>query len=184
MPKTPSQSISALSVPLVLVLMGVSGSGKTTTAKRLATRLGWPFADADSFHPEDNLGKMRNGVPLDDEDRWPWLHAIAQWIDTMRHDSGHGVLACSALKRAYRDLLLKGRSDVRLIYLKAEPELVRRRLADRRGHFMPAALLHSQFDALEEPRADEDPIVVYADATPESVVAKILDALAKTASHQ
>lgn len=174
--------MSAIRTPVVLVIMGVSGSGKTTASTRLANRLGWTFADADAFHSAGNLAKMRDGVALDDEDRWPWLNAMAQWIDTMRRDSRHGVLACSALKRAYRDLLLKGRSDVRLIYLKAESELVRRRLETRRGHFMPAALLLSQFDTLEEPLADENPIVVCAHARPESIVAQIVDALSKTTS--
>lgn len=169
--------MSAISTPLVVVLMGVSGSGKTTVASRLATQLGWTFADADWFHPDDNLRKMRSGVALDDDDRWPWLKAIAQWIDTMRQASRHGVVTCSALKRAYRDLLLNGRPEVRLVYLNADPTLIQRRLVNRRGHFMPIELLQSQFDALEEPQADENPIVVSAAATPESIVAELLEAL-------
>jgi gluconokinase len=163
--------------PLVMVVMGVSGSGKTTISALMAARLGWEFADADSFHSGDNRKKMSDGIPLEDEDRWPWLHAIAAWIDTMRREGRHGIVACSALKRVYRNLLLGGRADVRLIYLSAEPELVQQRIENRRGHFMPAALLRSQFEALEEPEPDENPIVVSVDASPESVVAQILESL-------
>jgi gluconokinase len=165
-----SQSIA----PAVLVVMGVSGSGKTTVAALLADRLGWALADADSFHSAANARKMQSGVALTDEDRWPWLQAIAAWLDAVRRAGGRGVVACSALKRSYRDILLGGRADVRLVYLKGDAELIRRRLAKRREHFMPAALLRSQFDALEEPEPDEDPIVVSIDVDPEAIVARIV----------
>lgn len=175
--------MSASSTPLVMVVMGVSGSGKTTVSRLLATQLGWEFADADAFHPDANLKKMSQGIPLDDEDRWPWLAAIARWIDTVRRDGRHGIVACSALKRAYRELLLHRRPDVRLVYLKAELELVKRRMARRRDHFMPVALLQSQFDALEEPQPDEDPIVVGVDAPPEAIVQQILQTLSGLPAH-
>ena len=165
-----SQSVD----PAVLVIMGVSGSGKTTVSALLAARLGWALADADSFHSAANVQKMQSGIALTDEDRGPWLHAIAAWIDATRCAGRHGIVACSALKRSYRDILLGGRPDVRLVYLKGDAELIACRTAKRRGHFMPAALLQSQFDALEEPGPDENPIVVSIDIDPEAIVARIL----------
>jgi len=136
----------------VLVVMGVSGAGKSTIAALLALRLGWAYEDADWFHPPANIEKMHCGHPLTDEDRWPWLEGIAAWIDATRRASGHGVIACSALKHAYRDVLIGDRPWVRLVYLKGERSLVARRIAPRQGHhFMPASLLDSQFGALQEP---------------------------------
>src|SRR5215468_9156235 len=146
--------------PCVLVVMGVSGSGKSTIASMLAHRLHWTYEDADWFHPKSNIEKMHRGEPLTDEDRWAWLDAIAVWIDATRQVGNHGVIACSALRRAYRDILIGERQDVALVYLEGDRDLIARRLAARNGHFMPAALLDSQFAALEEPRADEHPIVV------------------------
>jgi gluconokinase len=163
--------------PSVLVVMGVSGSGKTTVAALLAGRLNWEFADGDDFHPPANVEKMHGGVPLTDEDRWPWLDAIAAWIDRTRRAGGRGVVACSALKRRYRDVRLGGRPDVRLAYLRGDRALIARRLAARHGHFMPAGLLASQFDALEEPGPDEDPIVVSVEPRPLEIVARILSLL-------
>jgi gluconokinase len=162
----------------VVVVMGVSGSGKTTIAALLAGRLHWEFEDGDWFHPAANVDKMHNGHPLTDEDRRPWLQAIAAWIDETRRAGGHGVVACSALKRRYRDVLIGARADVRLVYLKGEEALIARRIAARHGHFMPAALLHSQFEALDEPGPDERPIVVSIDARPGDIVARIAAALA------
>src|SRR5215831_7106544 len=151
----------------VIVVMGVSGAGKSTIAAMLAVRLGWAYEDADWFHPPANIEKMHSGRPLIDEDRRPWLDAIAAWIDAVRRAGGHGVIACSALKRAYREVLMRGRSDVRLVYLKGERDLIARRMSLREGHhFMPAALLDSQFAALEEPGADEHAIAVSIDARP------------------
>src|SRR5438105_2165796 len=130
----------------VIVVMGVSGAGKSTIAAMLAVRLGWTYEDADWFHPLANVEKMHSGRPLTDEDRWPWLEAVAAWIDATRRAGRHGVIACSALKRAYRDVLIRGRPDVRLVYLKAERNLIARRISLREGHhFMPALLLDSQF---------------------------------------
>ena len=158
----------------VLIVMGVSGCGKSTIGTLLAGRLQWNFDDADRFHPAANIEKMRTGTPLTDEDRWPWLRAIAAFIDKMRGAGGHGVIACSALKRRYRDVLIGDRSDVRLVYLKGSEELISRRLAARHGHFMPRSLLHSQFVALEEPGPDETPITISVEPTPPEMVAQIL----------
>ncbi|MBV9260939.1 MAG: gluconokinase, partial [Pseudolabrys sp.] len=123
-----------------------------------------------------NVQKMHNGTPLTDEDRWPWLNAIAGWIDEKRHN-GRGVITCSALKRRYRDILVGQRPDVRLVYLKGEEDLIAQRLAARANHFMPAGLLRSQFDALEEPGHDENPIVVSIEPNPADITAKILSVL-------
>jgi len=161
-------------LPSIFVVMGVSGSGKTTIGAQLALRLHWEFADADWFHPPANVEKMHAGIPLDDEDRRPWLEAVARWIDARRHAGQHGVVTCSALKRRYRAVLIGDRADVRLVYLKGEKALIARRIAARHEHFMPASLLQSQFDALEEPGPDERPIVVSVEPLPHEIVAKIL----------
>jgi carbohydrate kinase (thermoresistant glucokinase family) len=164
--------------PAVVVVMGVSSSGKTTIGKLLAARLGWTFEDGDRFHPAANVDKMKSGIALTDEDRWPWLHAIAAWIDDTRRAAGHGVVACSALKRGYRDILIGARPDVRLAYLEGDEALIAQRIAARRGHFMPPALLHSQFEALEPPGPDEHPVTVPIDRTPDEIVDRILRGLA------
>jgi gluconokinase len=170
----PHGTTSAAVPPAVLVIMGVTGSGKTTIGALVAALLRWELADADSFHSAANVQKMRSRIPLTDEDRWPWLRAIAAWIDETRRAGRHGVVACSALKRSYRDILVGTRHDVRLVYLKGDAALIGHRAAKRRGHFMPVALLQSQFDTLEEPGADENPIVVSIDADPEAIAARIL----------
>lgn len=163
--------------PAVLVVMGVSGSGKTTIAALLAGRLGWAFEDGDDLHPPANVAKMHAGVPLTDEDRRPWLAAVAAWIDATRAAGGHGVVACSALKRRYREVLTGGRPDVRLVYLRGDRELIARRLRARQGHFMPASLLDSQLAALEEPGPDEDPIAASVEGSPGEIVDRILAVL-------
>jgi gluconokinase len=165
------------SLPAILIVMGVSGSGKTTIATLLAKRLGWPFRDADEFHPQANIDKMKSGVPLTDVDRRPWLRAIAAWIDEELARGAKAIVTCSALKRSYRDIIIDGRKDICLIYLKGEKALLESRLAKRHGHFMPRSLLQSQFDDLEEPGADENPLTVSVDATPDSIVTQILDRL-------
>ncbi len=164
--------------PSVIVVMGVSGSGKTTVASRLAERLHWRFAEADEFHPAANIAKMRAGIPLTDEDRAPWLDAIAAWIDAIRAANQHGVVTCSALKRAYRERLAHGHDDVRFVYLQGDRDLVAERVRGRKGHYMPLALLESQFDTLEEPGADENTLAVSIDAPPDEIVAAIVAALA------
>jgi gluconokinase len=163
--------------PAVVIVMGVSGCGKSTVGALLALRLRWEFEDADWFHPASNVEKMHNGVALTDEDRRPWLSAIAAWIDQARGSGRQGVIACSALKRRYRDVLIGGRADVRLVYLKGDETLIARRIATRHEHFMPLSLPHSQFDALEEPGPDETPIVVPIEPTPREIVAQVLSAL-------
>jgi gluconokinase len=154
--------------------MGVSGSGKSTIATALAKRLAWKFEDGDKFHPASNVAKMSAGHPLTDEDRWPWLQAIANEIDRVCQSGGHVVIACSALKRAYRDLLVHGRGDVRIVFLDGDQALIADRLARRKGHFMPPGLLDSQFKTLERPQAEERPITVSIDAPVESIVSNIV----------
>jgi gluconokinase len=170
-PKTSSNDTSAV------VVMGVSGSGKSTIASMLAQRLHWVYEDGDWFHPQSNIEKMHHGEPLNDQDRWPWLHAIADWIDATRRAGGHGVVACSALKRVYRDILIGDRRDVRLVFLKGDRDLIARRIAARADHFMPTTLLDSQFATLEEPQADERAIVVSIAPHPREIVEAIVKAL-------
>jgi carbohydrate kinase (thermoresistant glucokinase family) len=167
--------------PAVVILMGVSGSGKSTIGAMLAARLSWRFADGDRFHPDANVEKMHKGVPLTDDDRWPWLGAIADWIDQTRRSGGHSVLACSALKRRYRDVLIGDRRYVRLVYLEGDEGLIARRIATRHEHFMPQSLLRSQFEALEEPGPDENPVTVSIAPAPREIVARIVAALDLTA---
>jgi gluconokinase len=163
--------------PCALIVMGVSGSGKSTIADQLAERLGWRYEDGDKFHPASNVTKMKAGHPLTDEDRWPWLRAIAAEIDRVCKAGDHVVIACSALKRAYRDILVHGRRDVRLVYLKGSQQLIADRLAKRKGHFMPAGLLDSQFATLEPPADNEDPVTVSIDASVETIVDDIVHQL-------
>ena len=158
---------------MILVMMGVAGSGKTTIARTLAERLGWRFQEGDALHPPANVAKMSAGTPLTDEDRWPWLHAIAAVIDSWRAEGASGIVTCSALKRAYRDILIGPRTDVRLVHLAGEKALIAGRMAARKGHFMPTALLDSQFATLEPPGADENPIVVDIGPEPEAIVRAI-----------
>jgi carbohydrate kinase (thermoresistant glucokinase family) len=158
---------------VIVVIMGVSGSGKTTVARLLADKLGWRFQEGDALHPPENVEKMRGGTPLADADRLPWLARIAQRIDDWRAAGCSGVVTCSALKRSYRDIIIGNRPDVRLVHLKGSPELIRRRMAERQGHYMPATLLDSQFSILQEPSPDENPIVVDISRRPEEIVEEI-----------
>jgi gluconokinase len=161
----------------VIVVMGVSGSGKTTVGTLLAQRLGWPFADADAFHPPANVERMRAGIALTDEDRWPWLDAMAAWIDQARVSGKGGVVACSALKRRYRDRIIGARDDVRLVHLQGEYEIIARRMAERPHHYMPVSLLRSQFDALEPPAPEEASLVMPVAAPPGEIVERIVASL-------
>lgn len=162
---------------MIIVTMGVSGSGKTTIADDIARREGWPLLEGDRLHPLANIDKMSHGIPLTDEDRWPWLRAIAAAIDDWRAKGQSGVVACSALKRAYRDILIGDRADVALVYLQGSRALIGERLAARKGHFMPPALLDSQFATLEEPGDDEHPIVVSVAAAPDAIVDEVIKQL-------
>jgi gluconokinase len=157
-----------------LVVMGVSGSGKSTIAEQLAERLGWRFEDGDRFHPASNVAKMSAGHPLTDEDRWPWLQAIADEIDRVCQARAPAVIACSALKRAYRDILVHGRDDVRIVYLKGTQALIADRLAVRKNHFMPSGLLDSQFETLEPPAVSENPVTVSIDGSVDAIVDDIV----------
>jgi gluconokinase len=163
--------------PCALVVMGVSGSGKSTIAEKLAGRLGWTYEDGDKFHPAGNVAKMSAGHPLTDEDRWPWLQAIADEIDRVCKAGQHIVIACSALKRAYRDILVHGRNDVRIVYLKGTQQLIASRLAQRKGHFMPPGLLASQFQTLEPPDVSENPVTASIDASVDAIVDDIVGQL-------
>jgi gluconokinase len=163
--------------PCALVVMGVSGSGKSTIADRLAARLGWRYEDGDRFHPPANVAKMSAGHPLTDEDRWPWLQAIADEIDRLSEAGQRAVIACSALKRSYRDILVHGRDDVRIVFLNGTQDLIAKRLAARKGHFMPPGLLASQFKTLEPPQPGERPITVSIDAPVEAIVDDIINQL-------
>jgi gluconokinase len=144
----------------IVVVMGVSGSGKTTIAAGVARGEGWQLLEGDSFHPAANIAKMKAGTPLTDEDRWPWLQAIAAKEDELLAAGQSAVVACSALKRAYRGILIGDRSDIVLMYLRGSHDLIAERMKARQGHFMPPALLESQFATLEEPGDDEHPIIV------------------------
>ena len=158
----------------VVVMMGVAGAGKSTVARHLADELGWDFADGDEFHPAPNVSKMAAGEPLTDGDRLLWLDDIARWIDNEIATDRRGVIACSALKRAYRDILMHGRNDVGLVYLKGTQQLIANRLDQRKGHFMPPGLLASQFKTLEPPDASENPVTVSIDGTVDTIVDDIV----------
>ena len=153
-----------------IIVMGVSGSGKSTIGALLAERLGWPFADADGFHPPENVAKMAAGTPLTDADRWPWLDAIAAHIGAARQAGQPVVVACSALRRAYRDRLRAGHGDLLFLHLSGAPEVIAARQAARQGHFMPPSLMASQFATLEDTVAEPDAVTVSVKASPDEVV--------------
>ncbi len=163
--------------PTALVIMGPSGVGKSTTAELIAARLGWPFAEADEFHPKANIEKMTSGVPLNDEDRAPWLAAIRDWITREGKNGVSTVLTCSALKRSYRDILRQAEANVRFVALEADPELVSSRLELRQGHYMPKSLLKSQFADFQPLQSDENGLTVPVIAPPDEVVRTILTKL-------
>lgn len=156
--------------PLIVILMGVSGSGKTTVGELLAEKLGWLFYEGDDFHPESNIEKMKRGIPLTDEDRDPWLSALKRLIHDLIEKRTYAVIACSALKQSYRDRLLENAKRVVMVYLKGSYGLIEKRLHDRRGHFFNAKLLESQFETLEEPK---DVLTIYVDHEPDAVVEEI-----------
>ncbi len=173
-----SVSVSyALSPPTVLVVMGVSGTGKSTVAGLLAGHLGWPLEEGDDLHPEANVDKMEQGIPLTDDDRWPWLDRIGEWIDAQGRANEPGIVTCSALKRSYRDRLR--RPNVVFVHLSGSRETIRRRMARREDHFMPLSLLDSQLDTLETPGPDEQVITVDLGGTPQDEVAVVLHELGR-----
>lgn len=157
-----------------IVVMGPSGVGKTTVAEGIAGALGWPFAEADGFHPKANIDKMTSGTPLTDEDRWPWLRAIRDWINAKAVEGTNVVVTCSALKRRYRDLLREADADVRFVFLTGDPDLIASRIGGRSGHFMPPALLKSQLADLEPLADDEGGTTVSVDAGPAEVARNAL----------
>ena len=159
---------------MVIILMGVTGSGKTTVGEELCKDLGWAYYDADDFHPEANVQKMAQGTPLTDEDRWPWLETLAAEIGGWLAAEGGAILGCSALKQSYRDILVGGRDNVRIVHLNGQKSLIAHRLQSRVGHYMPASLLDSQFETLEEPR---DALSVDISPEPPVIAAAIRSAL-------
>jgi gluconokinase len=157
---------------VIVIIFGVSGAGKTTIGKLLAQELGWRFYEADDFHPGANIGKMRQGIPLTDKDRWPWLKSLREQITHSLAAKENAVLACSALKRAYRELLCVN-DDVKFVFLRGDYALIERQLRGRHGHFMNPALLQSQFADLEEPESREDAMTIDLGRTPEELVEQI-----------
>ena len=161
--------------PIVLVVMGVSGTGKSTVAEVLARHLGWTMEEGDDLHPAANVAKMEQGVPLTDEDRWPWLDRVAGWIDAQAAADQPGIITCSALRRSYRDRLR--RPNVVFVLLSGSRDVISRRMGARAGHFMPLSLLDSQLATLEPPGPDEQVITVQLGGSPADEVAQVLDAL-------
>jgi carbohydrate kinase (thermoresistant glucokinase family) len=177
MPPIPPAADPCAVEPLVLVLMGVSGSGKTTVAAILAERLGWAFEEGDALHPPANVEKMRAGHPLDDADRAPWLARVAEWVAGRLDAGACGVITCSALKRRYREAIARGRGGVLFVYLSGPRDEIADRLAARQGHFMPASLLASQMATLEEPGPDEPAIRIDVGPPPHAVADAVVAAL-------
>ncbi len=165
-----------MGILMTIIVMGVSGSGKTTVGRRLADALGGSFHDGDDFHPPENVRKMASGQPLTDADRWPWLKAIRSFIEARTREDDVTVIACSALKQSYRDVLSGDEEDLVWIFLRGDYELIRERMEARSDHFFDADLLQSQFDALEAP-GEEEAIVVDVDATPDAIAEEIMEQL-------
>ena len=162
---------------MIIVLMGVSGCGKTTIGTNLVRRLNWEYQEGDALHPQKNIVKMSEGIPLNDDDRKPWIARIADWIETRCIAGRDGVISCSALKEVYRQTIRGTQTDLQFVYLRGSRELLSDRLAYRKDHFMPPNLLESQLELLEEPSIDEQTMVVTIDSTPEKIVQKIRDSL-------
>jgi gluconokinase len=160
-----------------VVVMGVSGSGKTTIARELVRRLGWEYAEGDDFHPASNVEKMRSGTPLEDDDRWPWLRSLAAWIRERAASGTSVVVTCSALKRSYRDLLRENNPSVWFAHVTVDADVIQNRLSERQGHYMPASLLGSQLATLEPLQQDEPGLAIPGDGSPADVVNRVLQRL-------
>jgi len=169
-----SEGVTGHEATRILVVMGVSGVGKSTIAKSLSSLLGWTFAEGDAFHPEANVDKMAAGTPLTDEDRWPWLRSLGSWMSEELAAGRPAVVTCSALRRSYRELLRDGRPGVLFCHLVAGEEVIRERLSHRSGHYMPVSLLHSQFDTLEPLGPDEPGFAVSVDGSAAQVLDRVL----------
>ncbi|MDQ0031715.1 gluconokinase [Arthrobacter bambusae] len=169
------KTTSVLPEPVVLVVMGVSGSGKSTVGALLAGRLGWAFEEGDALHPQSNIDKMAAGHPLTDEDRYPWLEKVAEWVEQTLDHGENGVITCSALKRSYRNIISRRGSGVVFVFLSGTPETISARLAERHGHFMPASMLGSQFADLEELSPDEPGIRLDVGPAPSVIAQQIMD---------
>ncbi|WP_427015871.1 gluconokinase [Pseudarthrobacter sp. P1] len=174
---SPDMATPALPKPVVLVVMGVSGSGKSTVAALLAGRLGWAFEEGDALHPQSNIDKMAAGHPLTDEDRHPWLEKVADWVDRRLDHGENGIITCSALKRSYRNIINRRGSGVAFVFLSGSSETISARLTERHGHFMPTSLLESQFAALEEPSQGEPGIRIDVGPAPGVIAQRIMDEL-------
>lgn len=172
-----SNATALLDSSPIVIVMGVSGSGKSTVGEMLAKQLNWQFQEGDALHPPANVAKMSNGIPLDDDDRLPWLHTIGKTIDEWRACDQSGVVTCSALKKTYRTILAGERSNILFVYLKGDASTIGPRLAGRHGHYMPPALLSSQFETLEEPAADEQCLTLSVASPPDVLVQGIIQNL-------
>ena len=161
----------------LVVVMGVSGSGKTTVARGIAAAMGWEFAEGDDFHSPANVAKMASGQPLTDDDRWPWLRTIGAWLTEHEQAGRDAVVTCSALRRVYRDLLREDRPDVRFCHVEADAALIKDRVEHRTGHYMPPSLLPSQLATLEPLEPDEPGVAVSVAGTPEAIIERALAAL-------
>jgi gluconokinase len=169
--------------PDIVIVMGVSGCGKSTVAEGLSTALGWEFAEGDDFHPAANVAKMQGGTPLTDADRWPWLEAIGEWISGKEGRGESAVVTCSALRRVYRDVLRRGRPHVRFLHVTAESDVLMDRMEHRAGHYMPSSLLESQLAALEPLEADEPGVVITNQGSAAQVLDRALEALGQRRAH-
>ncbi|MER5178005.1 gluconokinase [Streptomyces sp. NPDC002896] len=171
-----------MSTPHVVVVMGVAGTGKTTIGPLLAARLGVPYAEGDDFHPESNIAKMSAGTPLTDDDRWPWLDAIGAWAHS--RDGLGGVVSSSALKRSYRDRLRAAAPGIAFVHLSGDRELIEDRMSHREGHFMPTALLDSQFATLQPLEPDEAGVAVDVSGSPDEITDRAVEALRALSRQQ
>ncbi len=167
---------------MIIVVMGICGSGKTTLGRLLAEHLGYRFVEGDDYHTPEHVAKMAAGKPLSDADRWPWLRRLSEAMGEWDEAGENVVVSCSALRRDYRALLRKGAPDVRFIFLEGAVELVRERMASREGHFMPVALIDSQIEALEDPRGEVGVIAVDINATPAKIVNRVIEGLRAASS--